>query len=180
MCRHRSSITSRLTPITINFTNNLTNFRQVMHWKAWFFQCEKSVDFIFYCQKYELYNKNVNTTSVWFYVFYNTIFFIYVISDFQLLLVTTQRVQWFLRVLERSTDYCIRPLNSVNKNQYELKKFSVKKGTLPLRWISSPGPFDCRSNALSSELRRFHNFSHRHLLTPIRLRMYHELFNQFF
>ena len=27
-----------------------------------------------------------------------------------------------------------------------IKKFSVKKGTLPLRWVSSPGPFDCRSN----------------------------------
>ena len=39
---------------------------------------------------------------------------------------------------------------------YILKKFSVKKGTLPLRWVSSPGPFDCRLNALSSELRRFH------------------------
>ena len=50
---------------------------------------------------------------------------------------------------------------------YIIKKFSVKKGTLPLRWVSSPGPFDCRSNALSSELRRFHNFSHRNLLTPI-------------
>ena len=37
-----------------------------------------------------------------------------------------------------------------------LKKFSVKKGTLPLCWVSSPGPFDCWSNALSSELRRFH------------------------
>ena len=36
-----------------------------------------------------------------------------------------------------------------------LKKFSVKKGTLPLRWVSSPGLFDCRSNALSSELQRF-------------------------
>ena len=23
------------------------------------------------------------------------------------------------------------------------KKISVKKGTLPLRWVSSPGPFDC-------------------------------------
>ena len=34
--------------------------------------------------------------------------------------------------------------------------FSVKKATLPLRWVSSHGPFDCRSNALSSELRRFH------------------------
>ena len=34
--------------------------------------------------------------------------------------------------------------------------FSVKKGTLPLRWVSSPGPFVYRSNALSSELRRFH------------------------
>ena len=61
-----------------------------------------------------------------------------------------------------------------------LKKFSVKKGTLPLRWVSSPGPFDCRSNALSSELRKFHNFSHRILLTPIRLRMYPKLFNQYF
>ena len=28
---------------------------------------------------------------------------------------------------------------------YILKKFSVKKGTLPLRWVSSPGLFDCRS-----------------------------------
>ena len=37
-----------------------------------------------------------------------------------------------------------------------MKKFSVKKGTLPLRWVSSPGPLDCRSNALSSELRRFY------------------------
>ena len=42
-----------------------------------------------------------------------------------------------------------------------LKKFSVKKGTLPLRWVAIQGPFDCRSNSLSSELRRFHNFSHR-------------------
>ena len=33
----------------------------------------------------------------------------------------------------------------------------MKKGTLPLRWVSSPGPYDCRSNSLSSELRRFHN-----------------------
>ena len=31
----------------------------------------------------------------------------------------------------------------------------MKKGTLPLRWVSSPGLFDCRSNALSSEQRRF-------------------------
>ena len=37
-----------------------------------------------------------------------------------------------------------------------LKKFSVKKRTLPLRWISRPGPFDCRSNALSSKPRMFH------------------------
>ena len=61
-----------------------------------------------------------------------------------------------------------------------LKRFSVKKGTLPLRLVTSPGSFDCRLNALSSELRRFHNFSHRILLTPIRLRMYHELFKQCF
>ena len=52
-----------------------------------------------------------------------------------------------------------------------LKKISVKKGTLPLRWVSSPGPFDCRSNALSSEL--------RNLFTPIWLRIYHELFTNF-
>ena len=52
-----------------------------------------------------------NSTSVWFEEFYDTIFFIYVILDFQFLLVTSQRVQWFLRVFERSTDYCIRPLN---------------------------------------------------------------------
>ena len=41
--------------------------------------------------------------------------------------------------------------------QYILKKFSVKKGTLPLRWvsISNPGPLGCRLNALSSELQRF-------------------------
>ena len=32
----------------------------------------------------------------------------------------------------------------------------MKKGTLPLRWVLSPEPFDCRSNALSSEQRRFH------------------------
>ena len=30
----------------------------------------------------------------------------------------------------------------------------MKKGTLPLRWVSIPGPLNCRSNALSSELRR--------------------------
>ena len=35
------------------------------------------------------------------------------------------------------------------------EKFSVIKGTFPLRWVSSPGPSDCRSNALSSELRSF-------------------------
>ena len=34
--------------------------------------------------------------------------------------------------------------------------FSVKKGMLPLCWVSSPEYFDCRSNALPSELRRFH------------------------
>ena len=39
---------------------------------------------------------------------------------------------------------------------FNFGKFSVIKGTLPLRWLSTPGPFDCRSNALSSELRRFH------------------------
>ena len=36
-----------------------------------------------------------------------------------------------------------------------LKKFPEKKGTPPLRWVLSPGPFYCRSNALSYELRRF-------------------------
>ena len=41
-------------------------------------------------------------------------------------------------------------------NIYFWKQFSVKKGTLLLRWVSSPGPFDCHSNALSSKLRRFH------------------------
>ena len=51
-----------------------------------------------------------------------------------------------------------------------MKKFSVKKGTLPLRWVSSPDPFDCRSNALSSELRRFYNFSHRNLFDTQRSR----------
>ena len=66
-----------------------------------------------------------------------------------------------------------------NAISFFLNKFSVKKETLPLRWVSSPGPFDFRSNALSSELRKFHNFSHRILLMPIRLRMYHELFKQF-
>ena len=64
--------------------------------------------------------------------------------------------------------------------QYKSKKFSVKKGTLSLRWVSSPGPFDCRSNVLSSELRSLHNFSHKIFLTPILQRMYRELFNQFF
>ena len=58
------------------------------------------------------------------------------------------------------------------------RNFLWKKGTLPLRWVRYPGPFDCRSNALSSELRRFHNFSHKILLTRIRLRMYHELFKK--
>ena len=33
---------------------------------------------------------------------------------------------------------------------------SVTKGMFPLRWVSSPGPFDCRSNTLLSELLRFH------------------------
>ena len=42
------------------------------------------------------------------------------------------------------------------KLKHHLTNFSVKKGTLPLRWVSSPGPFDCGSNCLSSELRRFH------------------------
>ena len=65
------------------------------------------------------------------------------------------------------------------QRSFYLKKFSVKKGTLPLRWVSSPGPFDCRSNALSSELRRFYNFSHRNLLTPIRQRMYHQILINF-
>ena len=59
------------------------------------------------------------------------------------------------------------------------RNFSVKKGTLPLRWVSSPGPFDCRSNALSSDLRRFQNFSHRNLLTPIWLRINRGLFSDF-
>ena len=27
----------------------------------------------------------------------------------------------------------------------EMTNFSVKKGTLTLRWVLSPGPFDCRS-----------------------------------
>ena len=36
------------------------------------------------------------------------------------------------------------------------EKIAVKKGTLLLRWVSSPGPFDCRSNALSTKLRRFY------------------------
>ena len=59
------------------------------------------------------------------------------------------------------------------------RNFSVKKGKLPLRWVSSPGPFDCRTNALSSELRSFHNFSHRNLLTPTWLRINRELFSDF-
>ena len=37
-----------------------------------------------------------------------------------------------------------------------VETFSVIKGTLQLRWVSSPGPIDCRSNALTSGLRRFH------------------------
>ena len=57
--------------------------------------------------------KNFNTNSIWFQEFYNTIFFIYVISEFQFLLVPSQCVQWFLRVFERSTDYCIQPLNCI-------------------------------------------------------------------
>ena len=35
----------------------------------------------------------------------------HVISDFQFLLVTSQRVQWLLGVFERSTDYRMRALN---------------------------------------------------------------------
>ena len=56
-----------------------------------------------------------------------------------------------------------------------MKKFSVKKGTLQFCLVSSPGPFNCRSNALSSELPLFS----QNLFIPIRLRIHHEIFTNF-
>ena len=68
----------------------------------------------------------------------------------------------FLLIPKDKIHYILTMFNSYHKRlqfTYELENiltiFSVKKGTLPLRWVSSPGSFDCRSNALSSEQRRF-------------------------
>ena len=49
-----------------------------------------------------------------------------------------------------------------------MKLNMMKKRTLPLRWVSSPGPFDCRSNALSTVIRRFHTTFLTEYIMPIR------------
>ena len=51
------------------------------------------------------------------------------ISDFQFSLLMSQRVQWLFRVFERSTDYCIRPLNFKLKSNrfWMIKKQEVRR-----------------------------------------------------
>ena len=53
--------------------------------------------------------------------------------------------------LYRSLEECTRC-----NFQYILKKKFCEKGTLSLYWVSNPGPFDCRSNALLSEPKFLH------------------------
>ena len=38
----------------------------------------------------------------------------------------------------------------------KIEEIFCEKRNASLRWVSNPGAFDCRSNALSSELLRFH------------------------
>ena len=47
------------------------------------------------------------------------------------------------------------------------EKIFCEKVMFWLRWVSSPGPFDCQSNALSSEVQRFNTtFLIQNLFTP--------------